>query len=280
MHDVDDVIKEWQEYQLSIRNRALFEDEDEVDVENDESASAFNDFDTPIVHHLPQRAFNFDLVGGIDISPASQSHNECIVTIVVLSTHTNQLLYTYHEKHSITEPYIPSYLGMRESGPIRATYANFVAHILDPIHAPTVYLIDGNGRLHDREAGLATQIGVEMGIRTVGVSKNYYPVKTQLNTPQHWRSNAKLFKGVAQQQLKRRGDWIGLFGGGSQSGYIGAALLSGRKASNPIFVSAGHRCSLQYALHVSYALSKHRVPEPIILADKAGRQYVQTLSKL
>ncbi|TIB70177.1 hypothetical protein E3P77_00159 [Wallemia ichthyophaga] len=275
MDGVDGVIDRWTEYQWKIRERAVYEDEVGDNIEGKYNATDTND-SSPVVHHLPQRALDekIEIVGGIDITPASSSHDECIVTIVVLSVDAQRVLYTYHEAHAISEPYVPSYLAMRESGPIRRAYTNFTAHTLNPMHTPAVWLIDGNGRLHEREAGLATQVGVELGIRTVGVTKNYYPM-----THFHGAlSHPKLFKGLAQQLLNRRGDWIGLPGASenaSANTYIGAALLTGRNATNPVFVSAGHRCSLQFALSVTYALSKHRIPLPIALADKAGRQYMR-----
>ncbi len=62
-------------------------------------------------------------------------------------------------------PYIPGLLSFREGGAILAAFEQ-----LD--HEPDVVLVDGSGRIHFREAGLATHIGVTLDVPTVGVAKN------------------------------------------------------------------------------------------------------------
>ena len=279
MTDMDEVIAGWQRYQCEIRSRAVFSDEyggemcsteskSRSDAEAEAEAGAQVHTSEPIVHQLRSDAqemeVDVDYIGGVDISPASDSHDICAVTIAVYSLRQRQLLYTHHERYEIRAAYVPSYLAMRESGPVCATYRSLVA--VCPHFTPELLLVDGNGRLHDREAGLATQVGVELGVRTVGVSKNYYPLQCSART-------AKEFKTVAQSLLKCRGQYIGIPNGDHV--YVGAALLSSKYASNPIFVSAGHLCSLNFALLLTYTLCTHRVPIPIILADRAGRQYMQ-----
>ncbi|TIA87054.1 hypothetical protein E3P99_03418 [Wallemia hederae] len=265
---------EWQRYQRSIRLRAVFSDEYGGEMSSAEAGTdAEAHFSEPIVHHLTRDAeeLNVDYIGGVDISPASTSHDVCVVTIAVYSLRQRRLLHVYHERHEISAPYVPSYLAMRESGPVCSTYRSLVAAC--PHYTPAVLLIDGNGRLHDREAGLATQVGVELGVRSVGVSKNYYPLQCSSRLAR----TAKEFKHVAHTLLKNRGEYIGI--PNNEHVYVGAALLSSKRASNPIFVSAGHLCSLNFALLLTYRLCTHRIPIPIILADRAGRQYMQDFAK-
>ncbi|KAG8731381.1 hypothetical protein FRC12_019766 [Ceratobasidium sp. 428] len=74
----------------------------------------------------------------------------------------------------------------------------------------------------------------------------------------------------AREILKRPGDYLGIFGAEGNR-YVGAALRS-PTSSNFLFVSAGHRVSLATAMRLAMALSKYRIPEPIRLADKMGRE--------
>lgn len=61
--------------------------------------------------------------------------------------------------------YVPGLLAFRE-GP--AAIAAVDALTVEP----TVVLVDGNGRIHPRQAGLATHLGVVLGRPTVGVAKS------------------------------------------------------------------------------------------------------------
>ncbi|KAL6047179.1 Endonuclease V [Balamuthia mandrillaris] len=58
----------------------------------------------------------------------------------------------------------------------------------------------------------------------------------------------------------------------------GAALRSTDDTTSPIFVSPGHRVSLETALQLSIACSKFRIPEPIRKADLLSRDYIRQLS--
>ena len=78
-------------------------------------------------------------------------------------------------------------------------------------HIPQVYLVDGNGRLHERQAGLATTIGVWANVPTIGVAKEYY-VQSDLagrsDGSTDFRKSQKAFKKLTGDLLKRKGDWI------------------------------------------------------------------------
>ncbi|TIB75307.1 hypothetical protein E3Q22_00339 [Wallemia mellicola] len=257
----------WNNYQNDLRNKADFVSyPSDYDITVDKSDNYENDLENPSINYVRDYKVKATRIGGIDVSPGE---GKCVVTITVLSYPSLEVIYTYNEVHTIMEPYIPSYLAMRESKPIRETFYNFI-NTLEVDDIPQVYIVDGNGRLHDREAGLATQIGVELDIATIGASKNYYPL-TSLN---NWRSDAKSFRSTIKGKLKRRGEWLGLFNIYGKE-YVGAALLTGEKANNPIYISAGHKCTLYYAIAMTLSTAKHRVPEPIRIADQAGRQYVE-----
>lgn len=69
------------------------------------------------------------------------------------------------KKYSVTKvnfPYIPGYLSYREFPAVSLLLHGFNG---------TVFL-DGNGQLHPRKMGLATFVGVELGLRTIGIAKS------------------------------------------------------------------------------------------------------------
>ena len=83
-------------------------------------------------------------------------------------------------------------------------------------------------------------------------------------------------KEICEQDLHEAGDVAYLKG---DSGKIwGAALRCTKDSKNPIFVSIGHRVSLDTALKiVKMSISKFRIPEPIRQADLRGRRKVKEI---
>ncbi|KAA6369569.1 MAG: hypothetical protein EZS28_034902, partial [Streblomastix strix] len=76
-------------------------------------------------------------------------------------------------------------------------------------------------------------------------------------------------------QLIHKGDWAKLIHEPSGRCY-GASLLSGN-CIRPIFVSIGHRISIETAVRLTIEVCKYRIPEPIRAADHLGREYVRKI---
>lgn len=75
--------------------------------------------------------------------------------------------------------------------------------------------------------------------------------------------------------LLHKGDTYLLQGETSQCIY-GAAVRTSEKAPNPVFISQGHRISLQSAIHIVLATCpNYRIPEPIRAADLESRNYIR-----
>jgi deoxyinosine 3'endonuclease (endonuclease V) len=97
----------------------------------------------------------------------------------------------------------------------------------DGIAFPQVFLVDGNGRLHEREAGLATVVGVLADVPTIGCAKDYHPVIAfhySINNIPDWRLTRKAFKNMCRKVLRQRGDWLGIYGKDTEH-YIGAVSV-------------------------------------------------------
>lgn len=80
----------------------------------------------------------------------------------------------------------------------------------------------------------------------------------------------------AQAQLLNARDFLPLVG---TSGYVwGAALRCVQSASNPVYVSRGHRVSLATAMQVCCMTALHKLPEPVRQADLRSRDFLRKLA--
>jgi len=132
-------------------------------------------------------------------------------------------------------PYIPGYLSFREA-PAVETAANRVEF--------DVLLVNGHGIAHPRGCGLASHVGLDLGIATIGVAKR--------------RLVGRL--GVAV------GDWAPLR---YRERVVGARFKEGAHA--PIYISVGHNISLKTSVEiVRKTMAGGRLPEPLRRAHQVA----------
>ena len=186
-------------------------------------------------------------VAGLDISAASD--DRLVVCLSLLSF--PQLQKVTHLTEVVTEhaEYQPGLLGFRES----PHYVNLINRLFSEYPYITrdiiVFIIDGNGVLHERRFGSACHVGLAANVISIGVAKNYY-----------------LMSGLPPEPplVTTKGDWCEL-------GSIAAAVVKTADAK-PIFVSVGHRISLASSIAiVLQCCPKYRIPEPIRAADHLSR---------
>ncbi len=104
---------------------------------------------------------------------------------------------------------------------------------------PDLLLIDGQGRAHPRRMGLACHLGLLSHIPAIGVAKSRL-VGTHESLPEIRGSQAPLL---------HKGEVIGV-------------VLRTRTHVKPIYVSIGHRVSLETAVAYTMACTpKYRLPE-------------------
>ncbi len=140
-------------------------------------------------------------------------------------------------------PYVPGYLSFRETPALLAALAALQ-------RTPDLVLCDGHGLAHPRRFGLACHLGVLLDLPSIGVAKSRL-VGTHAPVPE------------------ARGQWRPLRDGSETIG----AVLRTRTGVRPVYVSVGHRVSLETAIDlVLRCAPRYRVPEPIRRADAlAGR---------
>ncbi len=104
---------------------------------------------------------------------------------------------------------------------------------------PDLILCDGQGIAHPRRFGIACHLGVLLDLPTIGVAK------TRL-------------VGRHGAVPEARGAWTGLYDGDECIG----AVLRTRAGVRPLYVSIGHRISLQSAVeYVMACVTRYRLPE-------------------
>ncbi|WP_435078075.1 endonuclease V [Halococcus sp. AFM35] len=148
-------------------------------------------------------------------------------------------------------PYVPGLLSFREAGAVVAAFENLSID-------PDIAVFDGSGRIHFREAGLATHLGVVFDLPSIGVAKGLL-----CGTP---RGSLDGLPEGARVAIDADEDV-------EAEGTIGYALQtrqyeSGTRKINPVYVSPGHRVGPETATDITEQLCDgYKLPEPTRLAD-------------
>lgn len=137
-------------------------------------------------------------------------------------------------------PYIPGLLSFRE--------APAVLEGLEKIRHPIDLLIcDGQGIAHPRRFGIASHLGLLTDLPSIGVGKS------------------RLIGTHRDDIPNQRGAWTALE---YQQEIIGAVLRT-KPDVKPLYISIGHKISLETAVYWVMACTTHyKLPEPTRLADK------------
>jgi deoxyribonuclease V len=132
-------------------------------------------------------------------------------------------------------PYVRGYLAFREG---RLTVDALTALDVEP----DVVFFDGHGVVHERGLGLASHVGVLLGIAAVGVPKTPFHAIDRLPGP-------------------HRGDYYVLT---KEWGAQGASIRL-KTGVKPVYVSPGNLVDLESAIALAMAWSSghRRVPEPL-----------------
>ncbi|HZS06252.1 MAG TPA: deoxyribonuclease V [Blastocatellia bacterium] len=210
-----------------------------------------------VIRPLPDKV---ELVAGADIS--FNKFSEVVYAgIVVLRLPQLEVIATSGVVTTTKFPYIPGLLSFREVPALLEAWQKLTVR-------PDVLVLDGQGIAHPRRLGIASHIGLVIGLPTVGCAKTVLTGRYEEPDPQ-------------------AGSWSPMTDKGET---IGAALRT-KDRVNPVFISPGHladipsaitlalRCVRGYAEHnTSGGLfgtrpepsrskgSKYRIPEPTRLA--------------
>ncbi|WP_233196892.1 endonuclease V [Verrucosispora sp. ts21] len=182
------------------------------------------------------------LVAGVDVS-YDKSSPRVAAAAVVFDLVTGEEVESAVVPGEVTFPYVPGLLAFREV-PILLTALDRLAN------RPDLVVCDGYGIAHPRRFGLACHLGVVTGLPTFGVAK----------TP---------FVAAYDQPGGSRGDWSPLRADGDVLGRV----LRTQTGVKPVFVSVGHRTTLDQATTLTLDLSpRYRLPDVIRRADFLSRE--------
>lgn len=186
-------------------------------------------------------------VAGIDA--AYQPGGMAVGAYVLVDADTLETLWSTTVTAPATFPYISGYLAFRELPLMRRVWeaAQTAGHAADAV------IIDGNGILHPRRAGIAACFGLLADVPTVGIGKKLLCGSIDLTGMQADEPRPVLHI----QEL------------------IGIAMKC-TDSSRPIFVSPGNRFDLDGAVQLVRRLFvDHRLPEPLHRADRLSKMTVR-----
>ena len=136
-------------------------------------------------------------------------------------------------------PYVPGLLSFREIPAVLDALAQLKTE-------PDLLLCDGQGIAHPRRCGFTSHIGVVTDVPTIGVAKS-------------------LLIGTHDTVPEARGGWTPIL---HRDEIIGAVLRT-RVGVRPIYVSIGHKVSLNSAIdYVMRCTTRFRLPETTRWADR------------
>ena len=142
----------------------------------------------------------------------------------------------------VSFPYVPGLLSFREAPLLAQAFERLEG-------APDLLLVDGHGYAHPRRFGIASHVGLMLGVPTIGCAKSR-------------------LCGEHTEPGLRRGSKVEL----RQGDEVIGTVLRTRDGVKPIYVSAGHRIGLDAAAEWVLRLApRFRLPEPIRVADALSK---------
>jgi deoxyribonuclease V len=149
-------------------------------------------------------------------------------------------------KDTIPFPYVPGLLSFREIPMLLKAWEKLE-------QKPDVLLVDGIGIAHPRRLGIASHLGLVLGIPTIGCAKS-------------------VLTGTYDEPGNEPGDSSPLVD--LKTGEIIGAALRTKRNVKPMFISPGHLITLEDSLRlVMHCVRKHRLPEPTRMAHATVNEY-------
>ncbi len=188
------------------------------------------------------------------------TEDRCVTAAVVMEDGE-----TVEEAYADVEleiPYIPGLLAFREGRSIVEALKKLESDI-------DLMILDGSGRVHFRQAGIATHIGVIFDKPSIGVAKNLLCGQTGWNGEKLSKDEHKPIK--PDSKLERVEDEV--------LGYLyQSKQYSGDRKVNPLYISPGHRISADKSVEmVANYIDGYKLPEPVKIADSKVAEFKDNL---
>jgi deoxyribonuclease V len=171
-------------------------------------------------------------IAGVDVSYAG---DWAFGAVAVLDYGTLAVTETRTAKVKTSFPYVPTLLSFREIKPSLAAIRKLRIQ-------PDIFMVDAQGIAHPYRLGFASHLGLLLGKSSVGVAKSLL---------------------CGQVQSEREDGWSPII---DQDEIIGAVLRR-KEPRRPIYVSIGHKVSLEKAIEIAeHCTLSGKLPEPIRIA--------------
>lgn len=178
-------------------------------------------------------------VAGIDVSIRGDLAQ---AAVVVVRLPDFEVVDRAVHRCAVPFPYVPGLLSFREVPAILPALDRLTVR-------PDVLMTDSQGRAHPRRFGLACHLGVLLDWPALGVAKSLLTGRPGELGPAHGDSTP----------LVHRGEVVGV-------------ALRTRANVNPVYVSVGHRMTLDDAVTLALACTgRFKIPEPTRLAHQLSR---------
>jgi deoxyribonuclease V len=175
-------------------------------------------------------------IAAADVS-FNRGDDRLFAAVVVIDAETSSLVERVGLIAEARYPYVPGLLSFREAPPVLEAFGRLKDR-------PDVLICDGQGIAHPRRLGIASHVGLWLGIPTVGCAKS-------------------LLCGRFEEPGPDRGDCSPLLHKGDRIGTV----LRTRARVKPVFVSPGHLCDFGGAERlVMETTGKYRLSTPVRLA--------------
>lgn len=184
------------------------------------------------------RLGRIERVAGADVA-LDLARNVAIAGVVVYKfPEMNELERAWAER-PITFPYVPGLLSFREIPVLLRAFAKLRGRA-------DLIFYDGHGYAHPRRFGIACHLGVVLDCPTIGCAKS-------------------ILVGEPEEPAMKAGSWAPL----RDRDETIAAVLRTRDGTNPVYISQGHRISLNSAIEFARAVTDgFRIPRPTRDADR------------
>lgn len=182
-------------------------------------------------------------VAGADVAYLESEGVTC-AAVVVMGVPGFEVIETVTAESQTRFPYVPGLLSFREAPVLLKAFQKVRS-------TPDALIVDGQGYAHPRRFGLASHLGLLLDLPTVGCAKSL--LVGDYDEP-GWQAGAS-------SPLIHRGEVVG-------------CALRTRERVKPVYVSVGHRLSLNAAQTlVLQCVKRYRLPEPVRHAHHLVSEY-------
>lgn len=183
-------------------------------------------------------------IAGVDVSFRRVGYKEYDAQcgIAVLSLPDLEIVDSVRRQRGVTFPYVPGLLSFRE-------IPSVVEALEELTIWPDVIMTDGQGYAHPRRLGLASHLGIALDMPTLGVAK-------------------KRLIGTSGPLAPEKASTTPLL---DDDEIIGSVVRT-RENVKPVYVSVGHRMTLEEAVDLTLACApRYKIPEPTRAAHRLSR---------